>query len=113
MSRDKQPVEDMLLYRCINENCQRQFFSTEKDATCLCGTRATLSECQDVGRPEHTLRDELLALRRSIYAIVKAAGGRVEVSMYDLAELTDRKMLSVYYDHSRNRQVWQIADVGE
>lgn len=106
----QQAVEDMLLYRCINADCQRQFFSTEKDSTCICGTRATLSECQDLGRAEHTIRDELLALRRSLYLVVKAAGGRVAVSMYDMVEMTDKHMIAVYYDHINNRQVWQTSD---
>jgi len=107
----KQPIEDMLLYRCFNAQCQRQFFSTEKDAVCICGTRATLSECQDLGRTEHTIRDELLSLRRSIYLIVKAAGGRVEINMRDLETLfTDGHRISVFYDHTRNRQVWETQD---
>lgn len=99
---------DMFLYRC--RQCTRQFYSTEKDPFCsVCGIQATLSECQDTDRNEANLRDELISARRTIYALVKAAGGRVELSFRDIdSAMRPGATLECHYDHITNRQILNV-----
>lgn len=104
------PIDELVLYRC--PGCTRQFFSTTQDPTCPCGRQATLSECQDVDRAEHTVRDELRALRRSIYMLVSAAGGRAEISLHDMERAYAKgATLDCHYDMERQCQVWSIREI--
>lgn len=103
------PIDDLVLYRC--PGCTRQFFSTAHDPMCPCGRQATLSECQDVGRAEHTMLDEMRALRRTIYMLVSAAGGRAEISFADMERAHAKgATLDCHYDMERQRQVWSIRE---
>lgn len=101
------PIDDLVLYRC--PSCMRQFFSTADDPTCPCGHQATLSECQDIQRTEHSMREEVRALRRTIYMLVLAAGGRAEISFADMERAHSHvATIACHYDHVSNRQIWTI-----
>lgn len=103
------PIDDLVLYRC--PSCMRQFFSTADDPTCPCGHQATLSECQDIQRTEHSMREEVRALRRTIYMLVLAAGGRAEISFADMERAYAKgATLDCHYDMERQRQVWSIRE---
>lgn len=55
------------------------------------------------------MREEVRALRRTIYMLVLAAGGRAEISFADMERAhSNVATIACHYDHERNRQVWTI-----
>ena len=105
------PIDDVVMYRCVDAKCGKQFFSTERDAVCPCGARATLTECMDRQYTEHTVLEEVRALRRTIFALVSAAGGRAVVRFADMeSAYAGGATLDCYYDHINNTQVWHAYD---
>lgn len=107
-SAEREAADDLVRYHCRAPGCSAEFYAAAGSASeCpKCGAAAALNDCKDIGRMSDSLENELRAARRTIYALVMQAGGRVELSMSDVAKAFEPSaVLHMDYNHITNKQI--------
>ena len=106
-SAERAAAEDLVRYHCRAPGCGAEFYAVKGATECQkCGSSAALNDCKDVGRLSDSLENELRAARRTIYALVLHAGGRVELDMLGILKaMGPGAVLHMDYDHRTNKQI--------